>query len=46
MEDKEFENICQGCGESFLTDDEDEVYCANCWQKAVNLENEGSGETT
>lgn len=43
MEKKEIEVICQECGKSFKTTDEDAVMCPDCWEKAVDLNSEGKG---
>lgn len=41
MNDYEYENICASCGKPFLTTDEDENYCFNCWREAMIFEYKG-----
>lgn len=45
MENK-YEVICHECGKNFMTDDEDEKFCVDCWTKVITkiIENEGKGE--
>lgn len=43
MEEKTFEVICQDCGKTFESTDEEEILCAECWEKR-NDSMEGAGE--
>lgn len=37
---KDYEIICEECSETFLSKDENEIYCPDCWAKKIE-ENEG-----
>lgn len=39
-----FEIICEECGKSFESEDEEATLCPDCWKKIVSLEDEGLGE--
>jgi len=39
-----FEIICEECGKSFESEDEEATLCPDCWEKTVFLEGEGLGE--
>lgn len=32
---QDYENICDNCGEPFITEDVDAVYCEKCWKEIV-----------
>ena len=41
---EKYEIICEECGKSFESEDEEVTLCPECWEKIVSLEGEGLGE--
>lgn len=39
-----YEIICEECGNTFESNDEEATLCPECWKKIVSLEGEGLGE--
>lgn len=37
------EKVCDECGKPFETIDEEMKFCQECWQKKVDLTDEGKG---
>jgi DNA-directed RNA polymerase subunit RPC12/RpoP len=41
--DKTYENICTECSKPFETKEQEATICPECWNKLINLKNEGKG---
>lgn len=41
-----YEIICEECGKAFESNDEAATVCPECWEKLINLSNEGKGDNT
>lgn len=41
---EKYEIICEECGKSFESEDEEATLCSDCWTKIVSLEGEGLGK--
>lgn len=41
---QDYENVCQNCGETFITYDLEAIYCDECWEKLASAATEDGKE--